>query len=1239
MIRKISQRLAAKLWIVAVLLAFAHIGLAQDLATVTGTVTDQNGAVVPGATVTLSSAALAVERTTTTSEDGAYSIPQVRPGIYSITVTQTSFQTSRADDFELGAAQSRTFDVTLLPGEATATVTITSGDEPATVDQSSARLGTNLTAREVQDLPVNGRTYTQLYINAPGATNTGTGNANEIRFNGRSNEQNQVRYDGIEATAIFDASPGYTTVQGSQFRLQASLETVQEFRVDSSNYPAEQGTGTGGQINLVSKTGTNNFRGSLFEYFRNDALDARNFFDGVDPSILRLNQFGGSIGGPIRKDRVFFFGNYEGLRQRSGVNFIELTPSTIARQFVASGGTDAVAAAALNLTGANIANVAALRDSGVLSAFPIGTGAFVNLNNVNNGAQFAQLNSVLRLDEDVFNARIDARVTDRFNFYLRLNAPQGELLAPDGTTGRNILVTQKPRNFVGSLSQTYGTNIFNETKIGVNKSPTTLSTQVPTTGSALNLSTASLRLGGTIVNPGVNGGASTGLAEPGGLTRQSSAGNGRAQPINGISYSVIDNLSVVTGNHNLKFGGEIRFNEVKFDQLGGTTVTYGNLRDFLLNTGLTAAFIGDLSAPGDFRIATNPVTNFSRPFEGLSTARNRFYIAYAQDEWKVRENLTVSYGLRYEYYTPVRERNNRVIVYDAATNRIVDNTEDFYQSKRNNFGPRLGITYAPKFLGGKTVFRAGGGIYYGPGQFEDLIQPIESNVLRSNLTLTAAAGANGTGLSSGNIGTINGAVSAISNPLVPLAVQQNFTPRAYDVNGYSVPERVGQYSFSVQQELPSNTVLTVAYVGSQGRNLFQRSIANRILLNTNPNGCDVVGATPVLPSGCGVINRRAVAGGPVVQSLTIRETTLLNTAINNTTGAFTPTNGSVVNPFGEIDYKLSGGRDRYDALQTQIQRRFSSGLSLGGQYTYAKSRGSSQGSNEAVTVQNPFNFDEEFGRNNFDIRHSANVTALYELPFGNDRAFNLGGVGNYILGGIQIGGIYNGRSGVPLNVLITRADTAIVCQQAGGCPINYTIVNNLVVPSAGTTFIPQGTIARAGTLPAGFVTIINTPGGNASRSTRRPNLVAGVDPFLSGNNVDKTQFLNPAAFSIPSPGTYGNYGRNQLSGPKFHQFDFTLQKRFRIAETANIEFRTEVFNIFNKANFANPPILLGDNLPQVTLTTAGGITNAALSSGLQPGQPFSFTQSANFGRINSTVGRTVGLGTNRQIQFALRLNF
>jgi hypothetical protein len=532
-------------------------------------------------------------------------------------------------------------------------------------------------------------------------------------------------------------------------------------------------------------------------------------------------------------------------------------------------------------------------------------------------------------------------------------------------------------------------------------------------------------------------------------------------------------------------------------------------------------------------------------------------------------------------------------------------------------------------LNNKTVIRAGGGLYYGPGQFEDLIQPIESDVLRSNLILTGGT------LNAENIGRIN---TALNN--VPVATpQQNFTPRAYDVGGYSVPERVGQYGVSVQQELPGNTVLTVGYVGSQGRNLFQRNVTNTILPNTNPNGCEVIGTTTLLPTGCGIINRRAVAGGPVTQVLTIRQQTLLNQALNNN-NQVVASPGSILNPFGEIDYKTSGGRDRYDALQVQVQRRFAAGLALSGQYTYAKSRGTSQGSNEAVTTQDPFNFEGEFGRNNFDIRHSANVTVLYELPIGEGKSLDLGNsFANSLLGDWQIGGIYNGRSGLPLNILVTRADTALVCAQAGGCPVNYRIVNGLVVNEPGTTFIPQGTVVRAGTPSAGFVGVINTPGGNASRNTRRPNLVSGVNPILEGGlNGDKTFFLNPAAFAIPAPGTYGNYPRNFLSGPNFHQFDFTLQKRFALTERINLVFRTEVFNIFNEANFANPPILLGENLPQLAINTSTttGITTASVGSGLQP---FSFERSANFGRINSTVGRTIGLGTNRQIQFALRLNF
>ena len=373
-----------------------------------------------------------------------------------------------------------------------------------------------------------------------------------------------------------------------------------------------------------------------------------------------------------------------------------------------------------------------------------------------------------------------------------------------------------------------------------------------------------------------------------------------------------------------------------------------------------------------------------------------------------------------------------------------------------------------------------------------------------------------------------------------------------------------------------------------------------------------------LPTGVGVINRCSVAPvggvctGTVLGVTTVREFDIVGRRLDTVSGTIISDPAGLLTPFGEIDYKTSGGRDRYDSLQVLINRRFAKGLTLNAQYQFGKSFGNTQGSNEATTAQNPYSFAEDFGPNTFDIRHSANITALYELPIGKGRMFNLTGIADTILGGWQVGGVYNGRSGTPINVQITRPDLVAVCQTAGGCTL-------------GTGTVTQGFVIAlpSGALPAGFAATLNTPGGNASRSTRRPDLVPGVNPYIT---VSGLRFLNPAAFAMPALGTYGNLQRNALKGPVSHQFDLTLQKRFKITERANIELRSEIYNLFNRANFSNPTATLPNNL------ASGGTSQ-------QPGVPFTTTNVGQFGIINGTVGRTVGLGTNRQIQFAARLTF
>jgi len=369
---------------------------------------------------------------------------------------------------------------------------------------------------------------------------------------------------------------------------------------------------------------------------------------------------------------------------------------------------------------------------------------------------------------------------------------------------------------------------------------------------------------------------------------------------------------------------------------------------------------------------------------------------------------------------------------------------------------------------------------------------------------------------------------------------------------------VYQYSVSLQQELPYRMALTAAYVGSQGRNLFLRNITNRIVeARTNPD--------------------------PNLSAIVIRQFDIVQ-------------GNTILRPYAEIDVKESGGSDNYNALQLSLGRRFTTGLTLNSQYTFARSFGNSSGSNEALTAGNPLDYDYDLGYNAFDVRHSFNFSAVYSLPFGAGRRYlhDLGGFGQMLLGGWEVGSIINARSGLPIDVRVVRPD--VVYTDADGRVFN--------APAAGRT------------------AVINTLAGGASRGVRRPDLIAGVNPYLGNDRA----FLNPAAFAIPGPGAFGNLQRGFLHGPEFGQFDLIVNKRFPINEGSNVEFRAEFFNLLNHTNFRNPPATLPNAL--------GTGTNQ-----LQPGQPFTAAAAGNFGILNSTVERTVGLGTNRQIQFALRINF
>ena len=1092
------------------LLSLPMFALAQDTARVVGTVSDSSGAVISQASVTVTDDKTSSKRQVTTDEKGFYVITNLSPSTYTLVATSPNLAPAEIKSMPVTVGQERTVNVTLTPPSVASEVTV-SGGELTQVDTSSAAIGTTVNSREVGTLPLNGRQLSQLYLLAPGAQTAGGGSFDNIRFSGRANQENEVKFDGIEGSSIIDASPGNLDGEVSTgFRLQASLETVAEFQVQSSNYPAEYGTGTAGQISVVTKSGGNEFHGGLFEYFRNDALDARNFFDGLAPlslskNPLRLNQYGGSVGGPIVKDKFFFFASQESLRQRAGVNVFGSVPSLSARARAVSS------------------------IQPLVKGYPTG-----QLSTTNPDLDIAQSEFNTSIDEYFGSFRLDYRLNDKYLMYVRYNRDQGYLQAPLDVSGASQVVTAVPQNAVYSLQQIYKPTVVNETKVGVNSQKTRIAGYAPPIP-GVDTSAFAVSFTGGVAIPGIGGqGASAGASTLGNLIRANSSQNGRFEPYTGYTIGIIDNLSLIHQEHTMKFGVEVRPVRLYTDRQGGTTYTFPNVSALLANTPSQIQVLGDVSSPDPWN---NGVT-------GNRFLKQYYLIFYAQDEWKIRPNFTMSYGLRYEYYSVLHEDKNRFVFFNADTGLLacgthpgcdLPNTTPWFNSSKLNFGPRLAFTWAPERFKNNTVLRIGAGYYYGPGQTEDQVQPIDSDRASRTLTSNIAFPVNpaqvlaGYDINSSNLG---------------------FQPRAY-AGGYEIPEKILSYTASWQQSVPGNGVLTVAYVGSQGRNLFLRSWTNRI-----------VGVT---------MNQTTGVGSPVLQ---------------------------FGNRFAQIDFKTSGGTDHYDSLQTTFNRRFSRGLTAGLQWTYGHSIGDTGGSNEAQTTQNPLNYQQDRGNNAFDVRHSVNVSALYELPGHlNNRA------AQSVLGGWEVGGIFNGRTGLPIDITISRPDLAYQIVSTGQYVASPVL--------SGSTIL---------TVP-----VINNPYGGAFRSNRRPDVVAGADPFL--HTTDGRYFLNPAAFSIPTPGKYGNLGRYALHGPGMSQFDFTVHKKFAIDEKRNIEFRLEMWNIFNKANFANPPAVLNFALG----TTA---------SQLQPGQPYTpSTSGAAFGLFNSTVSKDVGLGAQRQIQLSLRLNF
>ena len=646
-----------------------------DRGGLSGNVTDGSSRSVPGVRVEAEQGSTGFRRETVASANGAYSLPNLPVGVYTVTFSGDGFQQLSFTGVVLTIGQTRSLNVSLQVSGASERVEVSTAAEQ--INENSDSLGARIDRKQVQELPLNGRNWSTLTALVPGAIDAGGSNQRAIRFAGRGLDDNNFTADGVDATNVVNQA------QQPFVRLAIPTDTIQEFRVESMLFTAESGSTPGGQIAVSTISGTNEFHGDLFEFFRNDIFDARNVF-ATRNLPFRLNQFGGSVGGPIVRGKTFFFLGYEGIRQTLGQPLNGIVPSQAFRSL------------------ASTLSPALLP---ILSAYPIG-GTPLDTSAPCAPTRASRPNSpevqaceaafasqgVQRDTENSAMLRLDQRFTEKTTGYLRFNFDAAAQRLPLAANAGQILtdrqnVSSRPVNGVIGLLHIFSSSVVNEAKFGFNRG---------------NVYTTNVAADGLAYSVAVSGFASL---------------NNNQQKIGvGNTFSGIDSLAWVKGRHVLKTGMEVRRIQLNQGNSANGAVSFSSLYNFETNRVNSASFASEL------------------PVNGL---RKTQLAAFAQDEFHWKPNLTLNLGLRYSIFNRFHEVLGRAVPFDFATcgsQGFCGKGADFGRLNLHDFDPRVAIAWAPGRFAGKTVIRSGFGIYHGDGQLDDQNLPINNEVLRYTLS-------------------------------------------------------------------------------------------------------------------------------------------------------------------------------------------------------------------------------------------------------------------------------------------------------------------------------------------------------------------------------------------------------------------------------------------------------------------------------------------------------------------------
>jgi hypothetical protein len=928
--------------LLAIVLIASLLRAQTPTATITGIVKDQSGALVSSARVTIRNTGTNITHDVLTNRDGDYTVSLLDIGSYEVHVESVGFKKQVRTGLTLQVGETVRVDFSLDVGQVSDTVQVTA--EAPTTQTDTASVGTVVDNQHVVEIPVNGRQFYSLATLVPGVTPPVQNSTLSFRggFNvaGASELANNFTLNGF--------NNNNQDVSGPNFR--PSLDVIQEFKVLTGIYPAEFGYGSGGQVQVTSKAGTNEFHGSAYEYIRNAAVDARNYF--LSPSLatppFKRNQFGVTVGGPLVKNKTFFFAGYEGFRLRQDINSLATVPLT---PFLSGNFSSLLPKTIIYQPSTktpypnNVIPASAIDPAGkaLLSYYPSPTSPTAAGATPSNNYLFSEIRKET-MDEG--SLRIDHTFSEKDTLRLTANFFNDPAFEPSNTLCGARLLPGFGCN-TNQKSQLYGiteTHVFSPTLVNEARVGYTFLNQPRI------MEDAGIPFAQTYNLPSFAGGKNNGGVPSATITSYATIGNATNLPQNRYDSTYILGDSVVWTHdkHTFKFGvdaSQFRSSQY-YVQYGVGSFTF---------TGNTATYPSSGYALADVLLGRPQQT------QRVPTYPNNWYQGtttvglFAQEDYKVRSNFTLNYGLRWELYTPTWEKYNQEASFSPITRGMIVAGQNgigsnLWAPRYRNFAPRLGFSWQP-FGNGKTVIHAGAGIFYNaPTSGNGILAIFYNPPIRTPQTFTST-------LASPLVGLANSFPAAnAGSSSSPFGIAQNFAVAT-----------INEWSFNIQRELAPSWVLDVTYFGSKGSHLP----INRNINQPRPSGQP------------GVTLARPYAG------------------------------------FSNISFAESVGNSVYNSLQMKLQKRYSAGLSLLSTFTWGRSIDNGNGIATSslashTTAQDSLNLAGERGRSDFDIKYRFVFSPVYELPFGKGKPFHSSGFWSSVIGGWQVSALFSAQTGSPL---------------------------------------------------------------------------------------------------------------------------------------------------------------------------------------------------------------------------------